>query len=233
MKLSHSPRLGTWRSSPGDAVVLFLVAEPGSAGQTVGAGTPLVEAALEHAADLRAGLLAAVDLLGPAHDGLDGVLDEGVVAVEILRARVLVVLVVGEAHEGDEQGGEAPVERAGGEGRDGEGLDVLVEGGVVVLEALVVGEVAGPGPVEDGADEAGRAAADPARGLDVLGGGLGLAGDDHEPEAADVHAHGDHVGREEHVERDGPVLALARSAQLLLCGIEGGLETVEDAGYVG
>ena len=43
----------------------------------------------------------SVDLLGPPYDGLNRVPDEGVVAIERLRTRVLVVLVVDEANERD------------------------------------------------------------------------------------------------------------------------------------
>ena len=72
-------------------------------------------------------------------------------------------------------------------------LDVLVEGGVVMLERLVVRQVTGPGPIEDRADQARRVRVppDPAGGLDVLGGRLRLAGDDHQAQPPHVHAHRD------------------------------------------
>jgi hypothetical protein len=86
------------------------------------------------------------------------------------------------AGEGDDDGGEAAIAGAAREGGDAGGLDGAVEGVVPGGEALVVGAVAGAVDVEEGDDEA-RAllvAADAAGRLDVLGGGLGLAEDDHE-----------------------------------------------------
>lgn len=91
---------------------------------------------------------------------------------------------------------------ARGEGRGGEGFDVLAEGRMVVLEALVVREIPRPRSVEHGADEAGGASADAAGRPDVFGGCFRLARDDHRAEAGHVHADGDHVRREQHVERD-------------------------------
>ena len=51
-------------------------------------------------------------------------------------------------------------------------------------------QTTGPCPIEDRADQARRfrVPTDPARGLDVLGARLRLAGDDHQAEPAHVHA---------------------------------------------
>ena len=70
-----------------------------------------------------------------------------------------------------------------------------------VAELLVVGQVAGAGPVAQGHHEAGPGGVAPhaGGGLDVLGGVLGLAHDEHEAEAADVHAHLEHGGGQDGV----------------------------------
>jgi len=100
-----------------------------------------------------------------------------------------------------EQGRQASADRPGRERRDREGLDVLVEGGVVVLEGLVVRQVPRPGPVVDRAHDAWSRplTTDPAGGLDVLARSLRLSGDDHQAQPLDVDAHRHHVRRQEHV----------------------------------
>jgi hypothetical protein len=70
-----------------------------------GPGAPFVEATLQHGPNLLASLLAAVYLLRPPDDRLHRLFDDLTVPVEGLRTRVLVKLLVGEAHEGDEQRG--------------------------------------------------------------------------------------------------------------------------------
>src|SRR5690606_21970039 len=106
------------------------------------------------------------------------------------------------ADERGEDAGQPAVHGPVGERRDGQCLDVLVDAGVEGLEGLVVREVPWPGPVQYGEDETGGPTSDAARGLDVLGGRLGLVVDDHDAEPGDVDADGDHVGGEEDV--DGP-----------------------------
>ncbi len=80
---------------------------------------------------------------------------------------------------------------------------MLVERGVVVTEALVVRQVTGPRPVVDRAHQAGRGGvtADPAGGLDVLRGALGLTGHHHQAKALNVHADRNHVRGQHHVQR--------------------------------
>ena len=53
-------------------------------------------------------------------------------------------------------------------------------------------------------------AADATRRLDVLGGRLRLADDRHQAEPRHVHAHGDHVGGQDDVDRAGITLLAAR-----------------------
>ena len=96
---------------------------------------------------------------------------------------------------------------------------------MVVLEPLVVGEVARTRPVEDGANESWVTSSDPARCLDVLGGVLWLSGHGHQPESLDVDADGQHVRREDDVDR--PARFLVR------VWIERLLEPVEDLRDVG
>ncbi len=107
------------------------------------------------------------------------------------------------AQQRHEDAGGASIECPGGERCDRLGFDVPVEGVVVVLELLPVGEVSRPGPVRQREDHARGlvvVATDPGRRLDVLGGGLGLTDDDHHPEAGDVDADGDHVGGQHKVD---------------------------------
>ena len=106
----------------------------------------------------------------------------------------------GDRHD---DGSQRTVERARRPRRDAGGLDGAVERAVKLAEALVVGPVARLVEVQDGDDEAAAVviAADAAGRLDVFGGGLGLALDQHEPEPRDVEADGDHVGGERHVDR--------------------------------
>src|SRR5262249_45059855 len=89
-------------------------------------------------------------------------------------------------------------------------FDESVERGGIAAESFVVADGAGTGPVGNGDDEAGRLAADPACGLDVLGRGLRLSVHDHESEAVDVDADGDHVAREKDIDRIPAGLRLAR-----------------------
>ena len=79
-------------------------------------------------------------------------------------------------------------------------LDLPVQRRVEVPEGLVVRAVPGSRRVEHGDHQPGVSAADPARGLDVLGGRLRLAHHGHEAEPVDVDADGDHVGREDDIE---------------------------------
>ena len=164
------------------------------------------------------------DQLGPPQDRLDRLLDVGVVAVDPAGLLVGVELGPLQPHARDQQGRQAPAQRPRGERRDGQGLDVVVERGVVVLEPLVVRQVAGPGPVVDGEDQARKLPADPAGRLDVLGRRLGLTGDDHQAEPLHVHADRDHVGRQQHVEGplghvlEVPLLAPSPSAWLRSAG---------------
>ena len=72
---------------------------------------------------------------------------------------------------------------------------------MVADEVLVVRSVSGAGGVQQRHDEAGRRPADAAGRLDVLGGSLGLPHHDHDAEAIDVDADGNHVGREDDVDR--------------------------------
>jgi hypothetical protein len=102
------------------------------------------------------------------------------------------------AGEGDGDAARPRARARRGEGGDAGGLDGAVEALVPGGEALEVRAVARAVDVEEGDDQAGAlvVAADAAGRLDVLGGGLGLAEHDHEAEAGDVEADGDHVGGE-------------------------------------
>ena len=73
---------------------------------------------------------------------------------------------------------------------------------MVVPEALVVGAVPRLVDIEERDHEPGSlvVATDAARGLDVLGVRLRLTEHDHQPEARDVEAHGDHVRRDRAVD---------------------------------
>ena len=117
--------------------------------------------------------------------------------------------MVAVAYRRDENTGEALVEGTLRERRDRERFDVAVEGGVIVIERLVVRQIPRPSPVvqRDHQARTFRIASDPGRGLDVLGGGLGLADDDHRTEARHVNADGDHVGRQQQVDRSFVVWA--------------------------
>ena len=114
------------------------------------------------------------------------------------------------AGEGDDDGGQTAIDGARGEGGDAGRFDGAVEALVEGLEALEVRAVAGLVHVEQRHHQAGAGvgAADAARGLDVLGGGLGLPEHHHQPQALDVEADGDHVGGERDVDRR--VLLLVR-----------------------
>jgi hypothetical protein len=76
---------------------------------------------------------------------------------------------------------------------------------VIGAEALEVGQVAGPSPLVDGEDETRpvRVAADPGGGLDILGGVLGLPGDQHQPQAGDVDTNLEHAGCQQHIHGKG------------------------------
>ena len=69
---------------------------------------------------------------------------------------------LGDPGGGDEGAVEPAVDGGDGEGGDGQRLDARVEGLVEVAELLVVGQVAGAGPVAQGDDEAGAAVRVPA-----------------------------------------------------------------------
>ncbi len=89
---------------------------------------------------------------------------------------------------------QAAIHGARREGRDREGFDLLVEGGVIMFKTLVMAEIARARPVVDGADDARKGATNTAGSLDILGCGLGLAGDHHQAQAADIDPHGNHIG---------------------------------------
>ena len=95
---------------------------------------------------------AVADLLGSTEDRLDSLLDVGVVPIDLAGLLVGVELDASQPHAGDQKSRESPAERPRGERSDGQGLDVIVERGVVVLEPLVMGEISGPGPVVDRED---------------------------------------------------------------------------------
>ena len=116
---------------------------------------------------------------------------------------VLVELGAKQAHIADQQGRESPVDGSRGEGRHREGLNLLVERRVVVLELLIVRQVAGPRPIEDDADQPWCVTANAAGGLDVFGGGFRLARHDHQPETFDIHADRNHIRRQQHIKRPG------------------------------
>ena len=77
--------------------------------------------------------------------------------------QVSVQAIVPQAHERHHHPRQAAVERAGGERRHRQRLDMLVERLVVMLEPFVVGQVPRSCPVEDGADEAGPSEERPTR----------------------------------------------------------------------
>jgi hypothetical protein len=87
--------------------------------------------------------------------------------------------------------------------RDARRLDRAVEAQVERPELLVMRPVARLVDIEQGHHEAGllRLAPDARGRLNVLGGGLRLALNDHQPEATDVETDGDHVGGHGHVDR--------------------------------
>ena len=97
----------------------------------------------------------------------------------------------------------AAVERAPGVRGHRQRLDLAVVRGVVVLEVLVVRQVAGPGPVVEGHHQAWLVGgpADAGGRLDVLGGVLGLAGHDHQPEPGHVHADLQHARGQHDIDR--------------------------------
>ena len=97
--------------------------------------------------------------------------------------------------------GQAAIHRARRERRDRLRLDMLVERRVIVLEGLVVREVARARPCEDRANETGKRAAYATGRLNVLGRSFRLAVDDHHAQAIHVDADGQHVGREHDVDR--------------------------------
>ena len=119
----------------------------------------------------------------------------------MLRVETPASASLGHARGGDEGPIETTVHSRHREGGDGQRLDPGVEGLVEVAELLVVREVPRTRPVAQRDDEPGaiRITADPGCGLDVLGGVLGLADDEHEAEPGDVDAHLEHGGRQDHV----------------------------------
>ena len=102
----------------------------------------------------------------------------------------------GVADRGHQHAGEAPVQGPGSEGSRGERLDSGIRGPMEMREGLEVREVPRPRPVVHGDHEAGPLgiAADPTRGLDVLGGALGLPGHHHEAEPGDIDTDLEHAG---------------------------------------
>jgi hypothetical protein len=71
-------------------------------------------------------------------DRVDRRSHERSVTIQPVHFPVLVVLEAALAEQGQQDAGEATVEHPGREGRHAQPLDVLVEGGVVVSEALEV-----------------------------------------------------------------------------------------------
>lgn len=96
-----------------------------------------------------------------------------------------------------------PVDGSRRERRDTRCLDPPVEALVEGHEVLEVASIPGFVDVQQGHHQAGAllVTTDTAGGLDVLGGGLGLRAHDHQTQAGDVYAHGDHVAREGDVNR--------------------------------
>src|SRR5699024_2702615 len=82
---------------------------------------------------------------------------------------------------------------------------------VVCAEVLVVRSIPGLGRIEQYDHEAGTmdASPDPARGLDVLGCGLRLARNCHQPEPLYVEAHLNHVRGETHVHSRSGISVIA------------------------
>ena len=101
---------------------------------------------------------------------------------------------------------QAAIKRARRKRGDALGLDLLVERGVVMLEHLVVREVARTRPSEDRADDARILSPDARCRLDVFGGILGLTVGDHQAQTIHVHADGEHVCRKDDV--NGSCIAL-------------------------
>jgi hypothetical protein len=91
---------------------------------------------------------------------------------------------------------------AASERRHARHLDGPVERRVIRLKALEVRAVARAVNVQQRDHEPRPlvVAADAARGLDVLGSGLRLTENDHQPEARDVESDRDHVRGERHVD---------------------------------
>ena len=229
------PALGRRSVEQADRVRVagLLVAESGTGLQRLlGTRKPRVEPTVKLILDTPGQLGIGSDLARPRSDRRNRLRDERACAVEALRSGVRVHLQPLLTDQRHEQGAQATVERARRERGDRERLDVLVEARVVVLEALVVREVARARPVVDRADDAGRCATDTARRLDVLGRRLRLAGDDHQAEPPDVDADGDHVRREQDVDRAPRSLRVALAAALCLDRVEHQLHRVELLGDV-
>ena len=154
------------------------------------------------------------------------------VPVDVLGLRVVVEVLAGEPDQRDQHCGKPAVQGPHGERRDRQGLDVFVEGCVVVLEPLVVRQVPGPRPVVDRDDQTRLAPTDTARCLDVLGRVLGLARDHHQAEPLNVHTYGQHVGGQQHVNRLGMGVFLSLLPlllpELVFLRVEISFEQVQD-----
>src|SRR5262245_53045289 len=98
----------------------------------------------------------------------------------------------------DERPSKSSVQGSRSEWRDTSYFHGAVERLVVIAEAFVMGAIPRLVDVEQRHDKPRPVVITPdaARGLDVLGVGLGLAQNDHQPEARDVESHRDHVGRD-------------------------------------
>ena len=176
---------------------------------------PLLEPFVECFVD-QAGTSGAVDSLCAADDGL-ACSDEGWVAhVDLTGPQVRIVVMDAETGKCHQDPAQAAVEGARREGGDGEGFDMLVEGGVVVLETLVVAQVPWPCPVVDGGDQAGVQTSHTTGSLDILGGRFGLPSNEHQAKAADIHTDGDHVAGEQYI--DWGALTLAATPPCWLLG---------------
>lgn len=113
---------------------------------------------------------------------------------------------------------------------------MCIEGVVVVLKGLKMGQIAGPRPVIDRAHQpwaAGRAPHAAGR-LDILGGGFGLPSHHHQPQPFDIDSHGDHIGGQNHIVRGREFDLLPRFSIRLALGflsfVEDNFQALQDLG---